>query len=66
MTWVVAYTPRSIVLFAENNLGYKLSDQEVRQRGTKVQVAYDWQARSLQSMLQKDDNIVFIEELSDV
>lgn len=66
MSWVVSYTPRSIVLFAENNLGYKLSDLEVRQRGSSVLVEREWQAQALKASLSNNDHIVFLQENKDV
>lgn len=62
MSHVVTYMERSTLLFIERNLGYKMSDNEIKNRGAKVKVEHAAQAECLRRMLARDNHVVFVEE----
>ena len=62
MSNIVIYIERSTLLFIENNIGYKMSDNEIKVRSAKVKVEHKAQADCLRNMLVRDDHVVFVEE----
>ena len=62
MSHVVIYMERTTLLFIEGNLGYKMSDHEIKNRGAKVKVEHAAQAECLRRMLVRDNHVVLVEE----